>query len=35
VAVLSAVVLYRNRGNAPADGDDDGEDYDLDDLTGR
>jgi len=35
VAVLSAVVLYRNRGNAPVDGDDDGEEYDLDDLTGR
>jgi len=24
-----------NRGSAPTDEDDDGEDYDLDDLTGR
>ncbi|WP_024817537.1 hypothetical protein [Arthrobacter sp. 31Y] len=35
VAVASAVVLYLNRGNAPLDEDDDGEDFDLDDLTGR
>ena len=33
VAVASAVVLYLNRGNAPLDEDDDGQDYDLDDLT--
>ncbi|UXM90504.1 hypothetical protein [Paenarthrobacter sp. JL.01a] len=31
VAVASAVALYRNRGGS-LDGDDDGEDYDLDDL---
>lgn len=35
VAVSAAVVLYLNRGNAPVDEDDDGQDYDLDDLTGR
>lgn len=35
VAVAAAVVLYVNRGAAPVDEDDDGEDYDLDDLTGR
>lgn len=35
VAIAAAVVLYLNRGNAPLDEDDDGEDYDLDDLTGR
>ncbi|SDW26682.1 hypothetical protein SAMN04487917_101544 [Arthrobacter sp. yr096] len=35
VTVASAVLLYLNRGNAPLDEDDDGEDYDLDDLTGR
>ncbi|MDD7835438.1 hypothetical protein [Paenarthrobacter sp. AB444] len=32
VAVASAVVLYVNRGSGSLDGDDDGEDYDLDDL---
>ncbi len=32
VAVASAVVLYLNRGSASLDEDDDGEDYDLDDL---
>ncbi|MDI2034487.1 hypothetical protein [Paenarthrobacter nitroguajacolicus] len=32
-AVASAVVLYLNRGNEPLDEDDDGQDYDLDDLT--
>jgi len=35
VALAAAVVLYLNRGSAPTDEDDDGEDYDLDDLTGR
>lgn len=35
VALAAAVVLYVNRGSAPTDEDDDGEDYDLDDLTGR
>lgn len=35
VALAAAVVLYVNRESAPVDGDDDGEDYDLDDLTGR
>lgn len=35
VAVAAAVLLYLNRGNAPLDEDDDGQDYDLDDLTGR
>ncbi|GAA3282669.1 hypothetical protein [Paenarthrobacter aurescens] len=35
VAVAAAVVLYLNRGNAALDEDDDGQDYDLEDLTGR
>jgi hypothetical protein len=35
VALAAAVVLYVNRGSAAVDEDDDGEDYDLDDLTGR
>lgn len=35
VALAAAVVLYLKRGTAPTDEDDDGEDYDLDDLTGR
>jgi hypothetical protein len=35
VTLAAAVVLYVNRGSAPVDEDDDGEDYDLDDLTGR
>ncbi|MET4621526.1 ABC-type phosphate transport system permease subunit [Arthrobacter sp. 2762] len=35
VALAAAIVLYLNRGSAPTDEDDDGEDYDLDDLTGR
>ena len=36
VALLRPLVLlYRNRGNAPLDEDDDGQDYDFDDLTGR
>jgi hypothetical protein len=35
VAVAAAVLLYVNRGNAPLDEDDDGQDYDLEDLTGR
>ncbi|MFJ5954793.1 hypothetical protein ACIQC5_02420 [Paenarthrobacter sp. NPDC092416] len=35
VAIAAAVVLYLKRGTAPVDEDDDGEDYDLDDLTGR
>ncbi|VXC72852.1 conserved hypothetical protein [Arthrobacter sp. 9V] len=35
VAVAAAVLLYLKRGNSPLDEDDDGEDYDLEDLTGR
>jgi hypothetical protein len=35
VALAASIVLYLNRGSAPTDEDDDGEDYDLDDLTGR
>ncbi|MFE4197449.1 hypothetical protein ACFRJ9_16425 [Paenarthrobacter sp. NPDC056912] len=35
VAVASGVLLYLNRGTDRVDGDDDGEDYDLEDLTGR
>jgi len=35
VSVAAAVVLYLNRGNGPLDEDDDGEDYDLEDLTGK
>ncbi|BCW59655.1 hypothetical protein [Arthrobacter sp. StoSoilB20] len=35
VAVAAGVLLYLNRGNTPLDEDDDGQNYDLDDLTGR
>ena len=35
VALASGVVLYLNRGNAPKEDYDDGEDVDFDDLAGQ